>query len=293
MKMRAVTTGVRVERVEEARIERRSGLGHRVGRTGRLADVAVRLLHRTGEHDPPAAARGGGARRRQQPDRALEVGLEGRQHELELAFAGDQAGQVEDDLGRGAGEDALRSRRRAARSACHQRRSGESPVCGRRETASTRQPAASRARTRWPPRKPEAPVTRTGTGRKSRKSYGKAAPRNRCDTLPSCMRVGALVGRGRRLLERLSRRIRRVESRVVSMCHRPRPASRSAVRCSPTSSTRISSRRDALSRIRTPTSGSRARWADPQRTRIRARRRALDQPELHSGRPTTSSWTCA
>ena len=35
------------------------------------------------------------------------------------------------------------------------------------------------------------------------------------------MRVGALVGRGRRLLERLSRRIRRVESRVVSLAPLP------------------------------------------------------------------------
>jgi len=35
------------------------------------------------------------------------------------------------------------------------------------------------------------------------------------------MRVGALAGRGRRLLERLSRRIRRVENRVVSLAPRP------------------------------------------------------------------------
>jgi len=35
------------------------------------------------------------------------------------------------------------------------------------------------------------------------------------------MRLGALVGRGRRLLERLSRRIRRVESRVVTMMPPP------------------------------------------------------------------------
>ncbi|MEO8196007.1 MAG: glycosyltransferase [Thermoanaerobaculia bacterium] len=34
--------------------------------------------------------------------------------------------------------------------------------------------------------------------------------------MPACMRVGALAGRGRRLLERLSRRIRRVERRVVT-----------------------------------------------------------------------------
>ena len=66
--------------------------------------------------------------------------------------------------------------------------------------------------------KPEAPVTRTGTGRKTARNHTAKRPRETaCDTLPTCMRVGALVGRGRRLLERLSRRIRRVESRVVTM----------------------------------------------------------------------------
>ena len=65
--------------------------------------------------------------------------------------------------------------------------------------------------------KPEAPVTRTGTGCKSSAILRQSGPANPCDTLPTCMRVGALVGRGRRLLERLSRRIRRVESRVVTM----------------------------------------------------------------------------
>ena len=48
-----------------------------------------------------------------------------------------------------------------------------------------------------------------------------SGPANPCDTLPTCMRVGALVGRGRRLLERLSRRIRRVESRLVTMAPSP------------------------------------------------------------------------
>ena len=49
------------------------------------------------------------------------------------------------------------------------------------------------------------------------KSYSKARSPKPCDTLPACMRVGALAGRGRRFFERLSRRIRRVESRVVTI----------------------------------------------------------------------------